>query len=158
MRVHDDKSLECEQCGFVIYHSTAAAVVVIIEFGEQILLTQRANDPFKGMLAFPGGFVDYLESLEQAIIREMKEELNLDLPAPVYFGSWGDRYPFRDIGYYSCVAYFTARIADISQLKAADDVSQYYLEQPSSIDPERLAFDADRKALRAYLGRYVSNK
>jgi 8-oxo-dGTP diphosphatase len=46
--------------------------------GNEILLIQRGNEPYKGMWAFPGGFVDYGESTEDAVIRELKEETGID--------------------------------------------------------------------------------
>ena len=44
----------------------------------QILLITRGRDPFKGHFAFPGGFVDYGEDPEQAVLRELKEECCID--------------------------------------------------------------------------------
>ena len=38
------------------------------------MLIERKNDPFKGMLAFPGGFVDYGECPKTACLRELEEE------------------------------------------------------------------------------------
>ena len=45
--------------------------------GYEVLLIQRANPPFKGGWALPGGFVDMDETLEDAIIRELQEETSL---------------------------------------------------------------------------------
>ena len=45
--------------------------------GNHVLLIQRANDPFKGMYALPGGFVDMDEDLESAAKRELKEETGI---------------------------------------------------------------------------------
>ncbi len=42
-----------------------------------ILLIKRKNEPFRGKFAFPGGFVDYGEDPEKAVLRELKEETNL---------------------------------------------------------------------------------
>ncbi len=52
-------------------------VDIIIEMDEGIILIERSNPPYGW--ALPGGFLDYGESLEQAAVREAKEETNLDL-------------------------------------------------------------------------------
>jgi 8-oxo-dGTP diphosphatase len=43
----------------------------------QILLVTRGRDPFKGYLALPGGYIEYNESPEEAVLRELKEETGL---------------------------------------------------------------------------------
>ena len=43
-----------------------------------VLLIQRANDPYKGMYALPGGFVDMDEDLDSAAVRELKEETGIE--------------------------------------------------------------------------------
>jgi len=45
---------------------------------DKILLIRRKNEPWKGMLAFPGGFVEKNEDPEVAVIRELKEECGLE--------------------------------------------------------------------------------
>ena len=47
--------------------------------GYDILLVTRGKDPFKGKLAFPGGFVNYGEDPKVGCVRELKEELGLDV-------------------------------------------------------------------------------
>jgi len=44
----------------------------------EVLMCTRGIDPFKGNFVFPGGHVDYNEAPEKAVIRELKEETNLD--------------------------------------------------------------------------------
>jgi 8-oxo-dGTP diphosphatase len=50
------------------------AVDLVIRRMDEVLFIKRKNDPFKGMLALPGGFVDEDESVTQAAIRELFEE------------------------------------------------------------------------------------
>lgn len=49
----------------------------------EILLINRGKNPFKDHLALPGGFVDYNEDPEDAVLRELKEETSLDGEIPV---------------------------------------------------------------------------
>jgi 8-oxo-dGTP diphosphatase len=59
---------------------TVDAIVIATEpEGYSILLIKRGNDPFKGLWALPGGFVSMDETLEQACLRELREETGLDL-------------------------------------------------------------------------------
>ncbi len=50
------------------------ATDLVIRRGSEFLFIRRGNEPFKGMLAFPGGFVDEDESVEHAAVRELEEE------------------------------------------------------------------------------------
>lgn len=54
-------------------------VDVIIEMDKKILLIRRKNRPFKNMLALPGGKIEPNETIEDAAIREAKEETNIDV-------------------------------------------------------------------------------
>ena len=67
----------CGECGFEFYFNVAAAVGGIIETEKGILFALRRNDPKKGMYDLPGGFLDYQETGEEAVIREIYEELNI---------------------------------------------------------------------------------
>lgn len=62
------------------------ADAVVIQNGH-ILLVHRKAAPGKGLLALPGGFVNQDETIEQAVIRELREETRIKIPAPVLLGS-----------------------------------------------------------------------
>ena len=59
---------------------------VIVKDGS-ILVTQRGYGEFKGKWEFPGGKVEMGENLEQAIIREIKEETNADINVTEYINT-----------------------------------------------------------------------
>jgi NAD+ diphosphatase len=158
LKPNDLKSFICRSCGLIYYHGASAAVAGIIECQDQIILTHRAIEPYKGQLALPGGFVDYAESLEAALIRELQEELNLTVTAPSYLCSNWERYPTRDVLYFITVAFFVIKAMDLSTITARDDVASYQLVRPGDMDFTQLAFDTDRAALDEYRRRIERNK
>lgn len=58
---------------------TADCVVMTRESEPKVLLIERGNDPFKGCWAFPGGFMEMDETLEQCAVRELKEETGMEV-------------------------------------------------------------------------------
>jgi len=66
---------------------------VIIKNGK-ILLVKRRNEPFKGRWALPGGFVEYGETVEKAVLREVKEETGMDAKIKKLVGVYSN--PARD--------------------------------------------------------------
>ena len=59
------------------YRNPALAVDAAVRRGDQVLLIQRGNEPWKGAWALPGGFVDYEEDPTDAVLRELQEETGL---------------------------------------------------------------------------------
>ena len=55
------------------------ADIFIFDDNLNFILIKRRNDPFKNCWALPGGFVEYGESVENAAIREAKEETSIDV-------------------------------------------------------------------------------
>ena len=79
----------CGHCDFDLYNNVAAAVGLILYTEDnRVLLEKRAKEPQKGFLALPGGFIDGDESAESACVREVKEEIGLDVVSYRYIGSY----------------------------------------------------------------------
>ncbi|MCF8370370.1 MAG: NUDIX hydrolase [Bacteroidales bacterium] len=93
------------------------------ESGWEVLLIQRGNEPFKGMWAFPGGFVDMDEELDAAVRRELSEETglgNIELHQLKTVGTIGRDPRGRTVS----VIYWGVADAQNSQVKGGDDAEQ----------------------------------
>ncbi len=143
----NNKSISCKDCDYVFYQNNASAVAVIIKYQDKIVLVKRAREPKRGMLDLPGGFVDPFESLEQAAIREIKEELGLEICELTYLASSPNTYHYRGVTYLTTDAFFTCQADNINNITPADDVSGYSLVTPSEIDLDAVAFDSVRDIL-----------
>jgi len=76
------------------YKNPIPTVDTIIQKGSQILLVKRKKEPFKGLFALPGGFVNEGERVEDAAKREAKEETSLDIELVNILGVYSE--PNRD--------------------------------------------------------------
>ncbi len=114
----------------------------IIDYQGGVVLIERSNPPFGW--AIPGGFVDYGESVEDAVIREMKEETNLEIEDLKQFHTYSQ--PDRDPRFHTVTVVFTGKgkgtLAADSDAKAA---KVFKLDEL----PENMAFD-HRQVLEDY--------
>ncbi len=121
-------------------------VDAIIEINGGIVLIQRKNPP-PGW-AIPGGFVDYGETLEDAVCREMKEETCLDVNLVRQFHTYSD--PKRDPRHHTVSTIFIATASGTPE--AADDAKDIGIFTRDNL-PEDMAFDH-----REILEDYFNNK
>jgi len=144
--------LVCEPCGFTFFFNpcVAAAAIALHEDGKALFI-KRAKDPAKGKLAIPGGFIDIGESAEQALRREFKEEVNVELNDIQYLSAHPNDYTFQDVTYPVLDFFFTARITDADNVSALDDVDAFLWLDPRDVDPDDLAFPSIRNALKTFL-------
>lgn len=148
---HQTKALRCRTCGFEYFHNAAACVAGIVESDDRILLVRRGREPRKGYWGFPGGFADYRESLEQALLREIEEEVGLQVEVTAYLCSFSNEYHYKDVTYFSTDAYFVCRAADLSAAVPREEIAEVAVVHPREIDFETLAFDSFRQAIERYL-------
>jgi O-acetyl-ADP-ribose deacetylase (regulator of RNase III)/ADP-ribose pyrophosphatase YjhB (NUDIX family) len=119
-------------------------VDALIELPEGIVIIQRSNPPFGW--ALPGGFVDYGESLEEAVKREAKEETGLDLTEIRQFHTYSD--PKRDPRFHTIGTVFIAKAKGKPQ--AGDDAAGLKVVSLNDLKKYEFAFD-HKKILEDYL-------
>ncbi len=100
-----------------------------------IVLIERLNEPHG--LALPGGFVDIGESVEDALIREMKEETNLDVNILNLQNIYSD--PSRDPRFHTASAVYVCEAK--GKPKAQDDAKEVFIYPIKEIPLEKLVFD-----------------
>lgn len=146
------RSKKCGNCGFNFYLNPAAAVAALITNHKgELLLTRRAFEPQKGTLDLPGGFAELDETLEDALKREIKEELNADIENIHYFTSQPNRYPFGGLTVHTLDSFFTASLPNNSQLCADDDVDSFVWVAANNINLQKIGLPSIRKAVALWI-------
>lgn len=147
------KQFECKECSFTYYHNVAIAVAVILEYDKKILLTKRGEEPGKGKLDLPGGFVDPKESAEEAVKREIREELKIEIGTLEYLGSFPNIYEYKDVIYNVCDLFFYSRIKTLPTDIDRVEIEELILLNPSEIAIDKFAFESTRKCLGLFCNR-----
>lgn len=80
----------CPACGRVVYYDPKVAAITIISREGKVLLIRRANQPGYGLWSVPGGYVDRGEVVEEAAIREIREETGLEVEIDLLLGLYSE--------------------------------------------------------------------
>jgi ADP-ribose pyrophosphatase YjhB (NUDIX family) len=142
------KTIQCPTCKteIEIYQNPIPTVDIIIEIESKgIILIKRKNPPYGW--AIPGGFVDYGESLEEAAVREAKEETSLDVKLIRQFHTYSD--PDRDPRHHTITTVYIAKAQGIPQAK--DDATEIGTFSERNL-PDEIAFD-HREILHDYFSK-----
>ena len=143
-----EKSLKCGSCGFRFFINMSASVAAIIRNDKnEVLFTVRKHEPAAGMLDLPGGFVDQDETAENAVIREVYEELNLEIKEMKFVGTFTNKYLYGDIEYQTLDLVFNCHVESLLHIQVADDVSGYVFKDPAQIKPEDIGLESIRQII-----------
>lgn len=138
--------LVCESCRFVFFLDPKVAVGTIISLEGRCVLLKRGIEPAYGKWVFPGGFVDRGERVEDAAVRETREESHLD----VRLTGLLNIYSYAD--HPVIIIVYTAEVLG-GVLAAGDETIDTGMFEPSSIPWTDLAFPSTAQALRDYLAK-----
>jgi mutator protein MutT len=149
--INDERSRHCTNCNLTYYANASASTAAIITNSKgEVLLTTRAFNPAKGMLDLPGGFVDMNETAEETIIRELKEELNINIQNPKYLFSLPNEYEFSGITVHTLDIFFKIEIDDNTIIKTDDDVASAQFYDLNNVNIENIGLQSIKTAIEKF--------
>lgn len=125
---HDsERKMVCPVCGHSVYPYVKPAVIVALTDGDRLLLTTQPGHTYRALVA---GFCEIGESAEEAVRREVREEVGLEIDELKYFGSqpWGYNANLM-IGYFAKIAGDVTPVVDHKELNTAEWVARPDIEE-----------------------------
>jgi len=152
LRFVGSKHVHCETCGFDLYLNPAAAVAALIADDQgRLLVVIRAEEPRKGTWDLPGGFADPNESAEEAVRREVREELGLDVTSAQYVCSYPNTYEYGGLRYATVDLGFACQVKTLAATRVAkSEVRQVLFVRPEEIDTAKFGFPSIAKIVECY--------
>jgi NAD+ diphosphatase len=147
------KSFDCPACGFHFYLNPAAAAAGLILSERrpgEVLFIKRAKEPKKGRLALVGGFVDQGESLEGTLVREVREELSVEVSELIYHASFPNEYVFHDVKYPVVDSFFLTHVRQENFQVDEAEVGEIGWHDVRALDLGELAFTSMQRAVAKY--------
>lgn len=151
-QVNNGKSKRCTDCGFVYYFNPSAATVAFVLNGNnELLVCRRGNEPAKGTLDLPGGFMDMCETGEQGVSREVLEETGLKVTEAFYQFSLPNTYLYSGFLVHTLDLFFLCKVADDTNLCAMDDVAESFWLPLDKVNPDEFGLDSVREGVKRFL-------
>ena len=123
-------------------------VIAIIEKEGKFLVIMRLHEPFKGFWALPGGHIDPGETPEQAVIKEVKEETNLDFK-PEFFMEVEESFPEYD--WHALVKVFKGSFSGEEKILDETEIEELKWVSKEEIDSLMIGFN-HKKLLMKFWG------
>ena len=148
----DEERLVCPACGLVLYENPAPTAGAIVDDREgRIMLVRRAIEPFKGKWDLPGGFIKPGEDGDEAVRRELAEELGVEVLVGAVAWVIADTYGAE--GVPTLNIFYPARIVG-GEPAPADDVAEVAWFRAEALPPDsEIAFPCVREVLARWRRR-----
>jgi NAD+ diphosphatase len=152
--VSGNRSLKCADCGFHLYINSATAVAALI-FNRKgkLLVTRRAIEPDFGKIDLPGGFVDPGETAEEALKRELFEELGVTVKNMRYLTSGSNEYLYSGMTVFTTDLLFLVETVSLENIHAQDDISGFEWVDPKTVDAEEIPAPSIRYFIKEIAAR-----
>lgn len=143
----------CASCGFTHFFAPVSAVgAITTDPSGQVLLLVRGKDPGKGMYGLPGGFVDVGETSEQALVREVMEEIQLTVRSLRYLASFPNEYNYQGFVLPVTDLFFVMEVESFDDIRLMDgEIEAWHFCRPGKKELRRMAFESNRRALELFL-------
>lgn len=146
-----ERTFDCSTCGFHLhFNATVSASALVVRPDGAMLFIRRARQPALGKLAVPGGFIDPYETAEEALRRELFEEVGLALTDVRFLSSHPNGYHYKGLIYPVCDLFFVTQTTETALTLAAEEATEALWLDPHTLDLEALAFPSMRAALKEY--------
>ena len=138
----------CQSCEYTyFFNPTIAAAGLILNQEGHMLFIERAKEPAKGKLAVVGGFIDAGETAEDALQREIKEEVGLVVTDIQYLACFPNQYTYKNITYPVLDFFYTATCHDTRISPDQAEVAGCHWLDPRKVTESDLAFPSMQNAL-----------
>ncbi len=144
LKAGEPERLVCSRCDFVFYIDPKLAAIAVVPLDSGVVMVRRAIDPGYGLWVVPGGFVDLGERVEEAVVRETREEAHLRVRVERLLNVYS--YPDSTtvvVGYL--VEYLGGDLA------AGDETLEARIFAPEEIPWDEIPFRSTKAALKDYL-------
>lgn len=145
-----ERSRQCPSCGQLHYPVIAPAIMAMVRRGPEFLLARSPHFP-TGMFSALAGFSEPGETLEQTLVREVREEVGIEVANIRYFASQPWPFPHSLMIAFHCDHASGEITPDLAEIEAADWFAVDRLPQalPSPISISRQLIDATLAELKA---------
>lgn len=165
--INNFKSKKCAQCGFTYYANPCSATVAFIvrtvtddatgDERTELLVATRAKEPAKGTLDLVGGFVDMDETVEEGLLREIKEETGLSVDNHEYVFSIPNLYVYSGMTIHTIDMFFIVRVDANVEPKADDDVARLQWMPIADVDYRLFGLHSISQGVRRFVESFSKN-
>ncbi len=149
--VDGERSFKCKSCGFHLFFNSSAAVAALVSNDtKQLMLVTRGIEPDYGKLDLPGGFIDPGESAEDAIKRELFEELGMKIKTMKYICSAPNEYVYSGFSVFTLDIVFEVVAESLTELNPMDDILGYKFYSRDEINYDDISGLSIRKFVQDY--------
>lgn len=136
----------CLSCGLIAYRNPVPVAAVLVPVDGGLLAVRRGIEPALGQLTFPGGYVNYGESWQQAAARELFEETGVIIEDPAEIAVFDVTSTSRGHLVIIIGLALPRRLADLPPHRPNDEA----IERVILREPVAMAFDQDTRAAKKF--------